>query len=65
MPPVPPGDNEAAPVFEMEDVLLRYVYVSNSLPSTHSFNHDAYAKDRKGNTEINPDLLTDKRTSTG
>ena len=65
MPPVPPGDNEAAHVSEIDGVPPGYVNIHNHLPSSQFFNHDAYAKDHKRNQVFNPDLLTEKGTSTG
>jgi len=47
MPPVPPGDKEAAHVSEIEGVPPGYVYINTPLPSVQFFNLDAYAKDRK------------------
>ena len=41
------------------------MYIHTPLPSAQSFNHDAYAKDRKGDNDVDPDLLTDEGTSTG
>jgi len=64
-PPVPPGDNEAAHVSEIECVPPGYLYIHTCLPTAQFFNHDAYAKDHKGDKDFNPDLLTDKGTSTG
>jgi len=65
MPPVPPGNNEAAHVSEIGGVPPGYVYIHTPLPSAQFFNLDAYAKDRKRDKDFNPDLLTDKGTSTG
>jgi len=64
-PPVPPGDNAAARVSEIEGVPPGYVYIHTPLPSAQFFNLDAYAKDRKRDKDFNPDLLTDTATSTG
>jgi len=65
MPLVPPGKNEAAHLSETEGVPPGYVYIHTPLPSAQCFNHDAYAKDRKRDKDIDPDLLTDEETSTG
>jgi len=65
MPLVPPGNNEAAQVSEIEGVPPGYVYIHTPLSRAQFFNHDAYAKDCKRDKDVNPDLLTDKGTSTG
>jgi len=65
MPPVPPGNNEAVHLSEIESVPPGYVYIHTPLPSAQFFNLDAYAKDRKCDKDFNPDLLTDKGTFTG
>jgi len=62
---VPPGNNEAAHISEINVVPPGYVYIHTPLPSTQFFNHDVYAKDRKCDKDFNPDLLTDKGTSIG
>jgi len=62
---VPPGDNTVAHVSEIEGVPPGYVYIHTTLPRAQFFNLDAYAKDRKCDTDFDPDLLTDKGTSTG
>jgi len=64
-PLVPPGNNEAAHVSEIEGVLPGYVSMSTAPPSAQLFNLDAHAKDRKRDKDCNPDLLTDMGTSTG
>jgi len=63
-PPVPPGDSEGADASEIEDVPPRYVYIHTPLPNIQFFNLNAFAKDRKRDKHFNPDLLTDKGTST-
>jgi len=63
--PVPPGNNGATHVTEIEGVLPRYGYLHTPHPSAQSFNLDAYAKDRKRDKDFDPDLLTDEGTSTG
>jgi len=65
MPPVPPGDNGAAHLSEIEGVPSGYVYIHPPLPSAQFFNHDAYDKDCKRDKDFNPDLLTANGTSTG
>jgi len=65
IPPVSPAHNEGAHTSEIEALPPWYVYIHTSFPSAQFFNLDAYAKDPKHNKDINPDLLTDKGTSTG
>jgi len=65
MPTVPPCNNEAVQVSEIEGVPPGYVYIHTPLPSGQFFNHDAYAKDRKRDKDFDQDLLTDEETSTG
>jgi len=64
-PRVPPGNNEAAHVSEIEGVPPRYVYIHTPFLSAQFFNLDAYAKDRKRDNDFHPDSLTDEGTSTG
>jgi len=64
-PPVPPSNNEAAHLSEIEGVPPGYVYIHTPLPSARFFNQDAYAKDRKRENDFDPDLLTDEETSAG
>jgi len=42
-PLVPPGNNEAAHLSDIEGLPPRYVYIHTPLPSAQFFNHDAYA----------------------
>jgi len=65
MPPVRPGNTEAAQFSEIDGVSPGYVYIHAPLPSAQFFNLDAYAKDRKRDKDFNPGLLTDEWTSTG
>jgi len=64
-PLVPPSNNDSAHHSEIEDVPPGYVYIHTPLPSAQFFNHDANAKDRKCAKDSDPDLLTEKGTSTG
>jgi len=64
-PPVPPGDIAAAHVSEIKGVPPGYEYIHTPVPSAQFFNLVAYAKDRKCDNDFNPDLLTNKGTSTG
>jgi len=50
---------------EIDGAPTGYVYIHTALPSAQFFNHDAYAKDHKGDKDFDPDLLTDEETSTG
>jgi len=65
MPPVPPGDNEAAHISEIEGVAPGYAYIHTPLPSGQFGNHDAYAKDCQRENNCDPHLLTDVGTFTG
>jgi len=64
MPSVPPGNNEAAHVSEIEGQPPGYVIIHTRLPSAPCFNYDAYAMDRKHDKDFDPDLLTNEGTST-
>ena len=64
-PPVPPGDDDAAHESEIHGVPPTSVYIRTPLLSAQFLNPDAYGKDRKLDKDFNPDLLTDKGTSTG
>ena len=64
-PPVPPSQNEATHVSEVEGVPPGYVSIHTLIPRAQFFNHDACAKDRKRDKDLNPDLLTNEGTSTG
>ena len=64
-PVVPPGNNGAAHLSEIQGVPPAYVYIHTPLPSAQAFYHDAYAKDCKRDKYFDPDLLTDEETSTG
>jgi len=64
-PPLPPSNNAAAHLSEIQGVPPGYVYIPTPLPSAQVFNLDAYAKDSKRDKDFNPDLLTDEGTSTG
>jgi len=65
MPPAPPSDNEGDHSSQIEGLPHRYRYIHTRIPSTECFNLDAYAKDRKRDTDFIPDLLTAEGTSTG
>jgi len=64
-PPVPPVNNVAAHLSEIEGVPPGYVYIHTPLPSVQFSNHDAYANDRKHEKDFDPDFLPDEETSTG
>jgi len=65
MPPVPPDDSERTESSKTEGVPPGYVYKHTPLPSARFLDLDSYAKDRMGEKDINPDLVTDKVPSTG
>ena len=65
MPPTPPGGSGGTPSSEMEGVPPRYVHIHTPLPKAQFCNLHAYAKDRKHDKDCIPDLLTDKKPSTG
>jgi len=64
-PPVLPDDSERTQCSKTEGVPLGYVYIHTPLHSDGFLNHNPYAKDRMGDTDCIPDLLTDKGPSTG
>jgi len=64
-PPGPPGDDDWALSSEIEVVPPNDVFTHTPLPMLKFFNLDAYAKDCKCSKDCIPDLLSDKRTSTG
>jgi len=64
-PPLPPGNNEAVHLSQIEGVPPGDVYIHTPPPSAQFFNLDAYAKDHKCDKDFNPDLLTDEGISTG
>jgi len=64
-PPVPPDDSERTQCSETEGVPAGYLYIHTPLPSAPLFTLDPYGKDRMGDTDYIPDLLTDEGPSTG
>jgi len=64
-PSLPPSDNEGGQRSKINNLPPGYVYSHTPLPSTQFFNLVAYAQDSQPNTDYNPDMLTDKGTSTG
>ena len=64
-PPVPPGDNEAVRICEIEGVPPGYVCIHTPLPSDQFFNLNTSTKDHKRNKNSNADLLTNEGTTTG
>jgi len=65
MSPGPPGGNEGAQRFQIDDLAPGYVYSFAPLPTTQSFNLDANAQDSQHDTNFYPNILTDEETSTG
>ena len=63
--PAPPGEREGAQIPQIDNLLPGYVYSHAPLPSAQFFNLDAYAQDSQHDTDFNPDMRTDERTSTG
>ena len=61
----PTSNDEPAHLSAIEGVPPGFLYIHSPLPSRQFFDHDAYAKDRKCDKDLNPDLLTDEGTSTG
>jgi len=64
-PHVPPANEEATHLSEIEGVPPGYVYIHAPLPRAEFLNDDASAKDHKREKDFDPDLLTDDGTSTG
>jgi len=64
-PPAPPGNSEGRECSNIDGVPPRYVDIHTSFLYALLYNLDAYAKDRKRNTDLIPDLLTNERSSTG
>jgi len=65
MPPAPPVDSERAQSSETECVPPGYVYIHTPLSSAGFFNLDPYGKDRMGDKDFIPGLLTDEGSSAG
>jgi len=65
MPRAPPGENEGTQLSQIDNVLLRYVYLHAPHSNTQFFNLDVYAKDSKHYKDFNSDLLTYEEISTG
>jgi len=63
--PVPPGENEAVDVLQIECVLPKYVYISTPLSNTQMFNLNGNAKDHMCNKHFLPNLLADEGACTG
>jgi len=58
MPPAPPGDTEGNESYEIEGMPSSWVYIHCPHSNTQFFNHNAYAKNCKLNTDYIPDLLS-------
>jgi len=58
LPHVASGDIEEALAPEIEVVQPSYLYIHTPLCTARCFNVDAFAKDRKHNKDVNPDLQT-------
>ena len=64
-PPTPTGNNSRAQHSQIVNLPARYAYSHTSLPCADLFTVDASAKDSQHDTDYDPDMLTDKGTSTG
>jgi len=65
MPPGPTGDNSGAQCSQIIHLPARYMYLHTDVPCAEYFTLDASAKYSQHNTDFDPDILTDKGTSTG
>jgi len=65
MTPVPPSNNAGVQASEILNLPAGYVYSHTSPPCAEFSNHDANAQDSQHDTDFDPDMLTDKGTSTG
>jgi len=57
MPPAPPCDMNVNESYKIQGMPSRCVYIHSPLPHTQFFNHNAYAKHSKCDTDFIPDLL--------
>jgi len=64
-PPGPTGNDPGVECSLIVKLPAGYAYSDTSLPCAEFFNLDASAQDSQQNSDINPDTLTDDRTSTG
>jgi len=65
LPTAPPGDNHGAQCSQPETLPAVYVHSQVALSSTEFCNLEAYPQDGQHQTDYNPDMLTDERTSAG
>jgi len=63
--PTPCGNNSAAQRSQIVNLPARYVYSHTFLGWAEFFTLDAAVQDSQHNTDLDPDMLTDERTSTG
>jgi len=64
-PPAPTVDNSVAEHSHIVSLLAVSVYSYTCHPCAESFTLDSSAQDSQHNTGFDPDMLTDKGTSTG
>jgi len=65
MSPVPTGENSGAQHSLIVNLLAGYAYSHTYLPCAEFSTLDASAQDSQHDTDFDPDMLTDERTSTG
>ena len=65
MPPSPTGHDSGAQCSQITNLPAGYAYSHASLPCTEFFTLDASAQHSQQHTDFDPDMLTDKGTSTG
>jgi len=64
-PSTPTGNNAGAQRSQVDNSPARYVYSHTFFPCAKFVTLDAYTQDSQHNTDFDPDMLTDKGTSTG
>jgi len=64
-PTAPPGDNHGAQSSHPETLPAIYVHSQVALSTTEFCNLEAYPQDGQHQTDYNPDMLSDERTSAG
>jgi len=63
--PAPPTNDAGAQCSEILNLLAGHWYSHTSLPCAECFTPDAFAQDSQHDADLDADMLTDKRTSTG
>jgi len=64
-PPTSTGNTFGSQRLEIVNLLARYAYSHTSVRCAESFTLDISAQDSEHNTDFDPDMLPDERTSTG